>query len=148
MWLQRRNVYDIILPSGTWNVSDVNAIICHSNYSPTNLFLHLTGRVIHCTSIHTAAQSLGKSGGNITCLECRPTYLDPHENILDRASIPARHTSSKPLMLAGLGVHNVAGTLCSLFTLFSYQSGAQMANNYFSVCSLLLGNYQHALRLV
>lgn len=129
-------------------MSDVNAIICRSNYSLTNLFLHLTGRVIHCTSIHMAAQSLGESAGNITGLECRPTYLDLHENILDHASIPARHTSSKPLMLAGLGVHNVAGTLCSLFTLFSYQSGAQMANNYFSVCSLLLGNYQHALRLV
>lgn len=60
----------------------------------------------------------------------------------------ARHTSSKPLMLAGLGEHSVAGTLCSLFTLFSYQSGAQMANNYFSVCSLLLANYQRALRFV
>ncbi|CAM4581784.1 unnamed protein product [Leuciscus chuanchicus] len=67
--------------------------------------------VIHCTSIQTAAHSLGKSGGNITGLECRPTYLDLHENILDHASIPARHTSSKPLMLAGLGVHNVADPL-------------------------------------
>ncbi|ROL43274.1 hypothetical protein DPX16_17095 [Anabarilius grahami] len=68
-------------------------------------------KVIHCTSIHAAAQSLGKSGGNITGLECRPTYLEPHENVLDNAPIPARHTSSKPLMLAGLGVHNVAGPL-------------------------------------
>ncbi|KAA0714979.1 Transducin-like enhancer protein 3-A [Triplophysa tibetana] len=37
-------------------------------------------RVIHCRDV----QSLGKNGGNITGLECRPTFLELHGNRLDR----------------------------------------------------------------
>ncbi|KAL1256846.1 hypothetical protein QQF64_012391 [Cirrhinus molitorella] len=66
-------------------------------------------RVIHRTSVRAAAQSLGKSGGNITGLECRPTYLENAKTFWTAAPNAARHTSSKPLMLAGLGVHTVAG---------------------------------------
>lgn len=129
-------------------MSDVHAVICHSNYSITNRLLHLTGRVIHCTSVHTAAQSLGKVVVISQAWNVGPRIWSCMKIFWTTALDPAHHTSSKPLMLAGLGVHTVAGTLCSLFTLFSYQSGAQMANNYFSVCSLLLANYQRALRLV
>ncbi len=116
MWLQRWNVYDIIFPSGTWNVSDVNAIICHSNYSLTNLLLHLTGRVIHCTSVRTAAQSLGKSGGNITGLECRPTFLELHENVLDHGS-----ESCPPHVIKAFNVGWLRRAHCSRYTvLFVY----------------------------
>ncbi|KAI7802475.1 hypothetical protein IRJ41_011179 [Triplophysa rosa] len=41
-------------------------------------------RVIHCRDVRVVVQPLGKNGGNITGLECRPTFLELHGNRLDR----------------------------------------------------------------